>query len=631
MAAPRALHGSTLARGTVLVLALLAACGSSTSVVTRTVTTYVPRACAVSPSALATYTALGDYEPAASPPYRSLSAVGTVLTEIDTQARELVIGATQSDQPWEGLGPVPSSGGVNVLVLPTDTPCALTTSVGSRTGSTFALIGSQQALVVGGTSSAAPPTYVVHLDTGAVAQASPDLLTARTLASVTPFGDGYALVAGGVGGSVLLSDAEVYSVASGGFAQSIPPIQLGLPISQQGAVVLAGGQTLLVGGVTSTDGENLTVLDTMLTIDPAGPSGAIVRSTGLPQLQAARRDPSVMRLADGEVLVAGGFDQGGNAVGLLEWFDPTAMTSTRTPFPLDAGSARSFIALPQGGALAVIAPPSPAPADFQNVWLIDSTGVVTAATPIAGSLTNPILFGGAGGAPLLWTGDRWLQWSPWQGAFTAFTELGDIPTNLGDATCSPDPGLAMWLDATTFQPAGLRYATDNAYSPLGSPFIAAGTDATDQTPVGLAPDGLPGASGISYDPGGPTLTLPAGEGAFVTDRTYADVSISVSSPTGQLPVVVLRDDTGDELDVGAPVALCASCVACPLPATGTPASSLQVVRQAGAVTLEVASGQSATCSAPPFAAGARVSLGVRGQPDGPATVDALEVKRPGVP
>jgi hypothetical protein len=352
-----------------------------------------------------------------------------------------------------------------------------------------------------------------------------------------------------------------------------------------------------------------------------------------------------MRLADATILVAGGLDSNGKPVGTLEWFNATAtgaltLPGTTTPMTqgLVTGSAQSFIALEQGGALAVIAPPSGAPANFQNVWLIDSTGVPTAATPIPGSLTRPVLFGGAGGAPVLWTGDRWLVWEPWVGAFAALDVLDSTPARIVDATCSPDPGLAMWLDNRTepdggmaLFPVGLRFDTRNAYSTLASPFTSAGSDTPALTPVDLAPDGLPGQGGFSYDPDDTLLTLSAGASVFVTDRTYADFAAIFASPTGQLPMVVLRDDAGNELDVGASACI-PPCVACPLPSTPSPADSLMVARQGGTVTFTVTGGPNGTCPAAPFLTQARISLGLRGaQGSNPSTVGEIDVTRLGTP
>ena len=150
-----------------------------------------------------------------------------------------------------------------------------------------------------------PPTYVASLDTGAVdAARGPDLATPRTDASVTPFGDG-ALVAGGRRTTGRCSrDAEVYSTA----ARRLRPTQtiaLSGPRTQHGAVVLASGQTLLVGGLGSTDGDERprarwrSSTRSLEQVD---------RRRAWPRSRRREANPTVLRLASGEILVAGGVD-----------------------------------------------------------------------------------------------------------------------------------------------------------------------------------------------------------------------------------------------------------------------------------------------------------------------------------
>jgi len=297
--AHRSKHAGLLGAG-LAVAALGAACHPAASVSTRTVTMYVPQACAADGSAYADYFALGDFDPSSPlPTGHYLSDVGVALPEIDPRARALMVTANEpSGPPWEGVGPVPATGDVSVLLLPAFTSCPLTTPVGPRTGSVVAPIAGGQVLLVGGTNPA-PPTWIARLDTGEVDAVAPDLLTPRTDASVTSFGGG-ALVAGGTSaGGTVLDTGEVFSSAAGGFDQQ-NPILLSEPRSHHGAVVMASGQTLLVGGLGGSDGT--TVLASMEIVDP---STRTVRQEGVAQLAAARRDPVVLRLASGEILVAG--------------------------------------------------------------------------------------------------------------------------------------------------------------------------------------------------------------------------------------------------------------------------------------------------------------------------------------
>jgi len=584
------------------------ACHKTPVVTDRVVTAYVPDACAADGSAYAQYFPYGDFDPVAPPATGYLSDVGVVLPGIDDEARALVMTASNASlRAWEGVGAVPATGDVNVLLLPTLNSCALTQPVGPRTGSVMAPIGGEQVMIVGGTGNPVPSTYVASLDTGAVASlGTNDLQTPRTATTVTAFGDG-ALVAGGLSAAnVVLQNAEVYSTSTGGFGGQL--IALSGPRMQHGAVVLVSGQTLLVGGLSSTDPTS--VLSTLEIVDPVLDKSI---PEGVGQLQAPRRNPTVLRLASGEILVAGGVDEDGNPVQTLEWFNADGTGSTsKQPQTLAQGPDSAFVALEGGGALAVV-PPAVPTAGFQNVWVIGASGAPEAATPIPGLLTAPVLFGGAGGAPVLWTGDRWLQWQPYAGSFGPISVLDDTPAMVGDATCSPDPGLAMWLDPTQLQLTLLRFDTRNAYSSLVNPLLVTGPDET-------SPDQLNAVSwdidtGLTLEPGTP------GAAAFVTDRTYADVAISIDVGPGPA-VVALRDTLGNETDLPS-----AQCGATP-PSQG--GYTLQVERHGASVTWSTDTGLTGTCDL--SATGdARVSVGVRAGGTTQGIVTNLIVSRLGTP
>src|SRR5580698_811981 len=85
-------HRSKHAAALVVGVVLAAACHPSPQVTTRTVTMYVPQACAADGGAYGDYFALGDYDPSTPPPTTGhpLSAVGVALPEIDSRALELM-------------------------------------------------------------------------------------------------------------------------------------------------------------------------------------------------------------------------------------------------------------------------------------------------------------------------------------------------------------------------------------------------------------------------------------------------------------------------------------------------------------------------------------------------------------
>jgi hypothetical protein len=326
----------------------------------------------------------------------------------------------------------------------------------------------------------------------------------------------------------------------------------------------------------------------------------------------------VLRLASGEILVAGGLDASGNPVPDIEWFNPDAspeMHPPQTP-PLNQGAGSAFIALEAGGALAVLTQPTPAPMmPIPNVYVIDPTGALDPGTSIPGTLTDPVLFGGAQGAPVLWTGDRWLQWQPYAGMFGTVDVLDDVLATVDAPTSSPDPGLAMWLDANAMQLTLLRFDTRNPYSSLPGPLLVSGTQET-------APDRL-GAFPFDIDQGGLTLQPGTpGEAIFVTDRSYADVEVQLTAQTGAPALVVLRDDQGHELDV--PGDTCNGTWPAGVPST------LTVERHGTTVTWSVSGSPSTPCTVP-FASGARLSVGVRAGATAAGVVTNLIATRLGTP
>jgi hypothetical protein len=599
-----------------------AACHRDPTVVTRTVTLHVPDACAADGGAYATFYQLGDFEPPTPQAGHLLGAVGASLPEIDPRAKTLVVQASEaveasvSRTTWTGVADVPGAGDVDVLLLPQFAWCALNAPAqGQRLGATMAAIAPRRVMIAGGVeisdAGTTPHTFLANLDTGSIEAVSPDLLTPRSHASVTAFGAG-ALVAGGVDPfqlGTVLQTAEVYDPNPGGFDQQ-NALMLGAPRSEHGAVVLATGETLLVGGV---GGDGTTPLKTMEVIDPAT---RIVRSEGVALLTVARRNPTVLVLASGEVLVAGGFDASGAPVSTLEWFTSDVSRELEMQSLASVGSAQAFTALQGGGALAVIAPPANAPVDFQSVWEISANRQPQAAALITGALSTPVLFGGAQGAPVLWTGDRWLRWQPWERSFGALDVLDAASTPMGDLRCSPDPGLAAWLDPTGNFLDLLRFDTSNANSTLPPQLLVTAPCAmspelpSDPLATGtcdLAPDRLSVTGVVAFDAQSTEgqLELGPGDSAFVTDRTYEDVAIDVIMPTDAPAAVVLADANNRAVVVGDATTNCAA-------DPGTGPSTLHVERHGQTVTWSASNGASGTCTGT-FDATARLSIGLRGR------------------
>jgi len=581
--------------------AAAAACGEDATVESRTVTFHAPANCQVGASPYAILFAAGDFQPQSASAVTGqifLDQLGATLAAMPATTRELGVAVTADSAGllfWRGRSNVAPAGDVDVLLWPSTGGCSLSQPVDDplrdRTDPAVGALDWRRVLVAGGAAdSVVPASFVADLATGVLSHVDNDLLVPRAKATVTTFGAG-ALVAGGArpDNGELLASAEVFSGTD--FDGVLIPLSEGR--ASHAAVVLTTGETLLVGGT-----GNRGALATLEVVDP---KTRRVRTAGLAHLDAPRSKPFALRLASGEILVAGGTDDKGNPVGSLEWlsFDGREHKQTR-PFP--ASLTQGFVALPGGGALAVLSPPTPTP-DFKNVWVISADRTADAATSIAGTLREVRLFPGSAGSPVLYTGDNWLRWQPWLGEFGLMAEVASGRGPDRDTLVSPDLGLAAWVSvdnghATLF---GLRfdargaYTTDSARGPL----LAGST-------VFLAPDRLvaPSATPIAYEPDR-GLLLDTGATAFLTDSTFASFALDLTV-TGPAPIVVLRDEAGVELEVGGGT--------CPIVVPdGT--TLLHVERDGAAVTVTVGTDAPKPCRTT-VSPDARLSVGLRGGSSG---------------
>jgi hypothetical protein len=585
-------------------------CAKSPRVETRAVTLHVPRDCAPGDAPYGLFYAAGDFDPTTLAPSLPLASVGAVLAGMPAATRSLVVDAIDAQQAeWRAFGDVAPGGGgdVDLLLLPYRAPCALSPVIDGRTDAALGAIDARRAILAGGraTASGVPTTQLFDLTLG-TARTLLGLLVPRARATITSFGEG-GLVAGGADPDT--GDARATAEVFAGQDFDGNPIALSEPRTDHGAAVLATGETLLVGGSGPRG-----VLRSMEAVDPVTRRA---RTSGLAALAVARSRPQVLRLASGEILVAGGLDAEGVPVPTLEWFTADARAASRRPRDLVAGIARGFAALPAGGALAVIAPDAPTPG-FQNVWVIAADGALEAAVPIDGALGAVRLFAGSTGAPVLWTGDRWLVWSPWAGAFAPLAGAEGAGGPPDDTFASADPGLAMWTDGARL--LTLRFATRGAYAstPASRPLLALDTAFT-------APDRLVSAdprvaSPIRFD-ATLGLTLEGDATVFVADATYATVRIDLTLPTGASPRVVLRDEAGVEAVVDA-----ASCAL----GAAAPGASLAVVREGAGVRAALDGADLHECAVTTGPT-ARLSVGLRGPVDGGTAVARSLVLSRGAP
>lgn len=538
-------------------IVLLAACTKDPRIEERQVIVHSPRSCPISQdAAFAVMYGAGDFEPPEDRPAAQklfLRDVGSSLGELPQSTQSIIVDVSQPGREvdWRGIrDAIPKTGPISVLVWPGGESCRLSRNVERRVDATLGTFG-EHFLVAGGTladGAQGARTFVGDLSTGIVERLELGLNIRRNRPSITTFlapsdTTPVALVAGGSDPEtgVALSTAEFYLANPdiegqlGDFSST--RINLAEPRALHGAVVLSTGETLLVGGV-GPGGP----LRTMEIVDPRTDRA---RVDGVALLAVRRKRPTVMRLASGEILVAGGLDQNDKPVPTLEWFSPDATHPTRRPVDLVTGRDRAFVPLAAGGALAVVIPENPTP-DFKTVWIISAEGSLEPGVAIdPASLTAVRLFPGADSAPALWTGTRWFRWQPW---FGAFQPIGDAPTAgpRTDAITSGDNGLALWLDdqgEAGMYVTGYRFATRSKYGVVPKPLLVDG-------PEQLAPDRLAGIAGSSIrferERG---LLMGPGASAFLTDVSFTDFALDVDV-TAAPPSIVLREESGRELEVG---------------------------------------------------------------------------------
>lgn len=613
----------TLAAALLVALVVASGCQRTTLVIERPVRLSTLAACPVSVErGYAVLYAYGDFEPSADAPHVEtlfLRDTAPELRQLPSSTRALVADVSQPG-PGTGFlaaGRVDEQGPVDLLLLPRGTACPLSTPIERRTSATMAAIDATHVLITGGTTplGQVPRTYVADLTTGALSALAFGLGTRRLSPTITAFDSSSsspaasgAFVAGGADpeSQAPLRTVEIYTPAVNGsvgdFARD--KIELNYARAEHGAVVLSSGETLLVGGRGPSG-----LLADMEVIDPVSRRP---RTENLAVLEVPRKNPTVLRLASGEILVAGGEDANGTPVPTLEWFAPNASRSTKRKRDLVASKRRAFVALGTGGALAVIAPDTPQ-TGFKSVWVISADGALEPGIPLQ-DVDAVRLFPASDGAPLLFTGRRWLRWQPWFGAFQQMLDAPEPVLGVGGPAnanlAAPDPGLAVWLEDRndgSFLRA-FRHGVRGPYAPVPRPLLV-----KDET--FLTPDRLPSGGAYRFDLE-QGLLLGVGASAFLPDVTFAAVKIELRV-TATAPIVVLRDERGAELEVGGPFC----------PGAAAARESLVVSRQGSRVTFASDGAEARDCGRG-VPENARLFIGLRGASgDGPSGVRNLFVRR----
>ncbi len=619
----RDVPSSHLSKAAAAAFALLGLATCHPTAKPQPVTVFVPASCGPgAPTATdsVSYLGTGDF----SPPEEenlALNLVGQALTALGAGTRSIEIDAvTASPNPWTGVSLV-GAGAPEVLLLPTNTGCALTSS--HRTsGASVGTIDSGHALLVAGHGK---PVFLVDLTNGGLTQVPnpPGVISQRSLAVVAPLAGG-ALVAGGTAtAGPGPTTAVVYTLASNSFGNQVT---FSRPHIQAGAAPLASGAVLVVGGEGTPDPQSPTSLEV---VTPTSQDATLVGA----KLQEGRRSPTVFELpatpplTAGNIFVGGGVDPTSGAPrSTIEWFTGGSASQIGPLATKDLCSAQSsaccpltapvaFAPLVGGAVLAILAPKAQPPkaSPCSNVVVIRPDFSLELGAEVLGA-SHPVLFAGAQGAPVLFTDMGALRWSPWQGTFEApeqpFVTAGGAPV----ATTSPDPGLALWLGSDD-KVWALRFDTRNVFS-TDSP----GTMLLDEgNGSEFAPDRLPSNDAKVDSVNG--LTLQNGAKAYYTDATFADVEIDFTV-TGPMHLVLANPQNGDAVDVfGLDGSGCLG--------TYPPDTTFTVTRQGASVTAALGGSQTGQTCAGNLTADERVTLSFAGPSAATASVVNVSVKRLG--
>jgi hypothetical protein len=199
-----------------------------------------------------------------------------------------------------------------------------------RVHATATLLADGRVLVAGGGTASAElydPATGTFSPTGSMG-------TVRSLASATRLPDGRVLVAGGQGTATTTASADLYSSTTGTFS---PTGSLLAPRFFHVAAPLPGGRVLVAGGQSATG------LD-LATAEVWSPATGLFAATG--SLPTGRRATSATPLLDGRVLVVGGANtSGGPAPTLADAYLYDAVTGAFTPTGTPAIARHGHVAV----------------------------------------------------------------------------------------------------------------------------------------------------------------------------------------------------------------------------------------------------------------------------------------------
>lgn len=300
------------------------------------------------------------------------------------------------------------------------------------------------------------------------ASGATQLQTARYGAVAAALPNGQVLIAGGDGTSGILQNAEIFDPAGDTFTSlaSSGATELQTPRYEAVAAGLPDGQVLIAGGYNDSSGY----LATAELFNPAADTFTSLASSGASELQTARAGAAAAALPDGQILIAGGYNGNTGYLASAELFNPATGTFTALP-----ASGSTELQTARAGAVAATLP--------------DGQVLIAGGENGSGALQSAELFNPATDTftPLPASGATELE-APRAGAVAA--ELPDGQVLIAGGGNPP----AYEQDAELFNPS------DDTFTPLPA---SGGTEPTSERAQGVGvslPDGqvlIAGGVGLS--------------------------------------------------------------------------------------------------------------------------------------
>jgi hypothetical protein len=179
-----------------------------------------------------------------------------------------------------------------------------------------------------------------------------ELQTARFDAVGAPLGDGQVLIAGGTNGSAALRSAELFDPQTDTFSELAEAGKTELQVAREGALAstLADGRVLIAGGYDESNGGDQQSAELF---SPADDSFTALAPSGETELREPRYGAVAATLPNGRVLIAGGFDEKADVYQQsTELFDPATGTFAANGAELQTPRIDASIAsLPNGQVL----------------------------------------------------------------------------------------------------------------------------------------------------------------------------------------------------------------------------------------------------------------------------------------